>query len=976
MSTSSVDHAPAVYWFWHSIPDQETIERQLHEMAAAGIRTFYIQARSAMPRQDYLSAAYFSAYRFAMQVAAHLGMTAGIYDDYNWDSGQAAGRTVQLDPAARERHLFWMAGKIAQRECQVSLTGIQSLMYSEMGDGILDWIYEDGKQRWGEWQIFKVLAFADASVVDFERGVIDVTRYARIDGVTENSCSVKVQLPSDLDLVGYKLIVFVSGCCLSSRLINYLSKKAVAAYVAADYEPYRAEVGEFFGTTIQSIFFDHPYAGYYGWQEKFGEIGNSLMFTPEFPALFMGHYGYPLEKSLLSFLVQLGPATPKLRADFFDLYGQTGREAFFGTVRNWAHQNGLSLTGHELLAHVGAWGYKEGFDFLDARTNYGADYFAIDRYRDITAVDACNYHAQISPKIGDSVAKASGRRGCSIEQYAVALDTGVPGGAGQWGLTLSELRSQAIRHALLGASQFIFHAYYQTDGQANDLTLYRNARFDFAPGLNYEPWFAQYPAFSHELQDLTDLLQTAKPEVPIAVLFPLRTWWAEDQTSIFSRVNGEWFQFLVENSYGFDVISEEQLENAQIENGELVTGDERYKVLLFAGVSTLKSQTALLKVREFARSGGSFVASNCLPRATQVNGEEPELTEEFSEILNSSLKSRYFARVPEREEFSSFLAGAGISGVTLEGAGSSHVWIWSGNHDGKPLVIFFNDSDQFGSFQTYLPLAASFRPYQVDLHSGVRHVYGAYCQNRQNLELEIALQPNEIQIFEFTEEYTETVHLLDSSLPVEAIIDHTGALLLRLAPADAAEISIRVACNGNLHAESDGTNLLSILPADHGQWKVHLPPRNTPQVIAISDWRLTLPRLFADRRVDISRGWETQGGGEYAGQGIYQAEFMLNETPADGEFSLSLPRVETTASVTINGHSLGGLGWAPYRWQIPLEDLHLGRNEIMVSVWNTAANYYYAGTPYQPLGKLPSGLIGAPIIELNYPFYIKLTQER
>ena len=54
----------------------------------------------------------------------------------------------------------------------------------------------------------------------------------------------------------------------------------------------------------------------------------------------------------------------------------------------------------------------------------------------------------------------------------------------------------------------------------------------------------------------------------------------------------------------------------------------------------------------------------------------------------------------------------------------------------------------------------------------------------------------------------------------------------------------------------------------------------------------------------------------------------------------------------------------------------LGRNEIMVSVWNTAANYYYAGTPYQPLGKLPSGLIGAPIIELNYPFYIKLTQER
>lgn len=107
-------HSPATYWFWHHLPDKDTIRAQVRQMHDAGILSFQVQARLSYPIAGYLDEDYLAACRCAVETAAELGMIVGIYDDYNWQTGHAAGRAVDGHDELRERHLFWMrigAGK-------------------------------------------------------------------------------------------------------------------------------------------------------------------------------------------------------------------------------------------------------------------------------------------------------------------------------------------------------------------------------------------------------------------------------------------------------------------------------------------------------------------------------------------------------------------------------------------------------------------------------------------------------------------------------------------------------------------------------------------------------------------------------------------------------------------------------------------------------------------------------------------------
>ncbi len=51
-------------------------------------------------------------------------------------------------------------------------------------------------------------------------------------------------------------------------------------------------------------------------------------------------------------------------------------------------------------------------------------------------------------------------------------------------------------HTLLGARQFLFHAVYLTDGRDPDGDPAPNPRFDFPPGINFEPWWDDCPGCS------------------------------------------------------------------------------------------------------------------------------------------------------------------------------------------------------------------------------------------------------------------------------------------------------------------------------------------------------------------------------------------------------------------------------------------------------------------------------------------------
>src|ERR1700684_655359 len=105
----------AVYWFWSRAPERAEAERQVRQMAEAGIELVMIQARLSMDLGQYMSEEYLRGYRGAVEAAAAAGLKVGIYDEYNWMSGHGGGRTVEGSGHLRERVLFWSTAPAEDR---------------------------------------------------------------------------------------------------------------------------------------------------------------------------------------------------------------------------------------------------------------------------------------------------------------------------------------------------------------------------------------------------------------------------------------------------------------------------------------------------------------------------------------------------------------------------------------------------------------------------------------------------------------------------------------------------------------------------------------------------------------------------------------------------------------------------------------------------------------------------------------------
>lgn len=549
-------HAPACYWFWHSIPSPETISQQVREMHAAGFRSFLIQPRRSFPMVDYLSDEYLEAYRIAVDEAICQGMRVGIYDEYNWQSGHAGGRTVEHHLASRERHIFWSRTVSPGEFATLPVTNITSST-EYFGEPGMSWHYDDSVLRWEDWSVLAVVA------TDGEgRSLLLPNTNATVRQVASG---VEIDIRGLTQ--GASVAVFIASTCATSRIPNLMEHDSVEAFIEVGYEPYKRTLAGYFGEPVDYLFFDQPHANFYTWDQLEGNLVSSIPMSREWWESLLSHHGHVLAQMLLA-LVEDTEHARILRPAFYQHHGEWSQEAFFGTIHAWCADNGLPLTGHEVLGHVGAWPLSGTFSDWDLRVNFGLDYFGVDSYRDITAVDAEGSDFQLSAKLGDSVARSNGRRGVILEQYFGDHPSGDEF-SGHWGLTPEELRRAVLVNHLLGMRQMIFHAFYQTDGRDDDPSVLSNPRFDFAPGINFEPWFAEHHSdIAIESGRLSHFLDGAEPDFPVAVFYPLSELRAGGLNSPIGDRFGWWCERLFRAGVGYLIVPEtatdEDLEHYEI----------------------------------------------------------------------------------------------------------------------------------------------------------------------------------------------------------------------------------------------------------------------------------------------------------------------------------------------------------------------------------------------------------------------------
>ncbi|MFC9843799.1 hypothetical protein ACFWFF_18555 [Streptomyces sp. NPDC060223] len=663
-------HAPATYWFWHRIPTADEIREQLDTLAAAGFKSFQIQTRLSFPIEDYLGPEYLAACRLAADEAASRGLMVGIYDEYNWLSGHAGGRTVDGRDELRERHMFCTTGEPVGDYAECAVDEIRAKDVDYLLEPGKNWVFSGGVLRWDEWEIVAALAHP-AGDIDSADSITDVTEHAQLIESGESGCRVRVPAAA---LAGKPAVtVFVAARCASSRMINYLLPEAAERFLEVGYQPYAEAFGEHLGTTVSYVFFDQPHGCFFDWRQRRAHVDSSLMYAPTV---------VPDDRRvLLSLAREVGPLTAAWRCDFFERYSAVGIDAFFGTLSKWCIEHGVALSGHEVLGYVSSWNPAATIITEDPRTNFGTDYFGLDRWRDLTAVDARNEHPQISAKFGDSVARSNGRSGCLVEQYFARTETGSHFAAGRWELTLGELRDQTVRHHLLGARQLLMHAFWLTDGHEGD-ELFTNPRFDFAPGVNFEPWFAHHRAFAEESGRLSEFLDGTQPLDEIAVLYPLRTSWAEGPTHPYGEHTAFWTEYLARAGHDFHLVDERDLRAGRLAG--------RYRTLVLPGVSVVQDDKTLDALAEFTHGGGALLASGPVPHATQTRGTDDRVSRRIGELLGGP-RARHWPGIPSAAAVAPHLDRSLAGHLAIDFDGS----VWSRraiDPDGTRIALF-NDDD-------------------------------------------------------------------------------------------------------------------------------------------------------------------------------------------------------------------------------------------------------------------------------------------
>ena len=587
---------PAAYWFWHHIPTMDEMRAQLSDFRSKGVGTILIQCRLSFPLPLYLSKDFLTAYRQAVEIMAELGIVAGLYDDYNWNSGQAGGLVVRGHDHLRERHLFWT---IMDSE-QGAITDVDAPFSASMGRDIREWLYEGGAPRFDEWEVVSAVTFSDGGSLD------DVSEVSGRVTIRPRAGGCVLAFDGPLP-AGRRLLVAVSARCATSRLINYLLPEAGERFVEAGLRPYAEALSGLMPEPLSFLFYDQPAAGFYSWREMTGALRNSLLYAPIFRQRVEAVCGMPFGTLLLAQLIDVGPRTAALRSRFLRIYADQLCLGFFEPLKRFCRAHGLRLTGHEVLPHVGSWALNGGFSSIDPRVAPAVDFFGIDAIRDETAVDANNFESQLSPKLGDSVARANGRSRTIVEIYATATRT-ERRGAGQWELSPALLRAQSIRMHLLGARQVLIHALYQTDGSDANEHLFVNPRFDFAPGINFEPWWPYYRHVADETARLSAFLEDMVPETPVALLYSLETALVEGPRHAYAKAFGTWCALLENAGCGYMIVDEASLERGIAGDGLLRANGLDFAAVVLPSVTRL-SDRARHVLAAMRQGGGEVWAS-------------------------------------------------------------------------------------------------------------------------------------------------------------------------------------------------------------------------------------------------------------------------------------------------------------------------------------------------------------------------------
>ena len=241
------------FWFWNGDLDEAEIRRQVAEMAAQGMRGFYIHPRQGL-RRPYLSDAFFRMVEVALEAAEEHGLIVNLYDEFPYPRGVAGGEVVLGEPQFQATRLLQRTYDLDAGPVRLPLPRgkiLACIAYPLAPDGAVDW----SRPR-------DLASAVGMSLPVDSYNEMGLTRYNRkryfasdptptLEATLEGPARLYVSAQVQVEEFKYW-----------GHYVDTLNPAAIRRFMDLTHERYRARFGDKFGTSIRSIFVDETVPGW------------------------------------------------------------------------------------------------------------------------------------------------------------------------------------------------------------------------------------------------------------------------------------------------------------------------------------------------------------------------------------------------------------------------------------------------------------------------------------------------------------------------------------------------------------------------------------------------------------------------------------------------------------------------------------------------------------------------------------------
>lgn len=310
------------FWFWNDRLSADEIRWQIQEMAAAGVRGFYIHSRQGLG-QPYLSTSFLDLVEVAFDEARRLGLSPHLYDEYPYPSGVAGGEVILGRPELQATRLaqtnFDTDGGPVCRDLPAGY--VLACTVCPLVEGRPDWSAERDLR-----------AAVGMAMPDESYNLGGLTVYNRKRYFASNPRPrLETDLPPGRWRVFASVQMRVGGHKYWDNYVDVLNPDAVAEFLRLTHERYAARFGERLAQEVPSIFVDETYPGW----------------SARLPAEFAAAYGYDLGASLSALQDASHPRHQQVSRDLRELTYRLFCTSFEEPVSRWCHEHGIRYAGEK-----------------------------------------------------------------------------------------------------------------------------------------------------------------------------------------------------------------------------------------------------------------------------------------------------------------------------------------------------------------------------------------------------------------------------------------------------------------------------------------------------------------------------------------------------------------------------------------------------------------------------------------------------